>query len=73
MSNIDLDLILPVCLLPIFKVQVLKEGASIIPLDEFPTIPSQYFKQDRNLTWPRLLKTTEFELFFLNSIIFLFI
>ena len=40
-------LILPFCLSPTFMVPILNVGASVKPLEEFPTTPSTNFKVDK--------------------------
>ena len=51
--NILLESSLPFCLFPIFIVKVFNEGASIIPLDEFPIITFEKFKIDKKSTFPK--------------------
>ena len=69
-SNTEGALTLPFWRLPILIVHVLREGASIMPLEELPTTPSQYFRQEKYLICPKLLKTLTLSLFFRNLIYF---
>ena len=61
---------LPFCRSPTLTVGVLKQGASVIPLEEFPTTKSTCFSADKYLKDPRDLNAIEFfELFSTNSLI----
>lgn len=40
----------PNCLFPIFIVETFKDGISIIPDEEFPIKPSEYFTSDKYST-----------------------
>ena len=54
---------LPFCRSPILTVGMPNEGASIIPLDEFPTTAAVYCIKDRYLNCPRLLKAMALSVF----------
>ena len=43
----------PFCLSPIFIVGIWNEGASRMPLEEFPIIPDEYFSRDKYFFCPR--------------------
>ena len=48
--------ILPLCLSPILIIGILKDGASKIPLEEFPIMPEEYFNNDKYFFCPKDLK-----------------
>ena len=56
---------LPFCLSPMFKIGILKVGASKIPLDEFPIKPDEYLIREKYFFFPRDLKIKTLLCFFL--------
>ena len=65
-SIMPIDRNLPSCLFPIFIVYFLKLGASVIPLEEFPTTASIFSNKEKYIFCPKLSNNQQFFLVDIN-------